>query len=99
MHAKLTLTAVTICMLVGTVAARWASRSSFQAHTSGAAALALAGSAELGTVGEGAGAAFTITMGATSPAGAIVITSRNGAPRTPGSYRRAKALRSSRRWS
>ena len=99
MHAKLTLTAVTICMLVGTVAARRANRSSFQAHTSGTAALALAGSAELGTVGEGAGAAFTITMGATFPAGAIVITSRNGAPRTPGSYRRAKALRSSRRWS
>ena len=86
MHAKLTLAAMTICLLVGTVAARRASRSSFQAHTSGAASLALLGSAQFGSVGEGAESVFTITMGATSPTGAIVITSRSGAPRTPGTY-------------
>jgi hypothetical protein len=86
MHAKLTLTAMTICLLVGSVAARRASRSSFQAHTSGAATLTLAGSAEFGPVGDGSGPAFTLTMGATSPTGAIVITSPNGAPRAPGTY-------------
>ena len=43
MHAKLTFTALGICLLVGTVAARRANRSWFEARTTGAAALTLRG--------------------------------------------------------
>ena len=88
MHAKLTFTALGICLLVGTVAARRAHRSWFEARTTGAAALTLHGTAEFGPVaGESSGpGTFVLTLGANSPAGAVLITSRHGAPTRPGVY-------------
>ena len=88
MHAKLTLTALGICLLVGTIAARRANRSWFEAHTEGAAALTLRGSARFGSVRAEAGgpATFVLTLGESSPDGAVLITSRSGVPTKPGLY-------------
>jgi hypothetical protein len=87
MHAKLTVTALAICLLVGTIAARRASRSWFEARTAGATALTLSGTAEFGPVDTAGGAGtFVLTLGASSPTGAVLITSRTGAPTAPGVY-------------
>jgi hypothetical protein len=88
MTAMPTLYALGTCLLVSTVAAGTTSRSWFEARTTGAAALTLRGSAEFGVVPEpGAAGPFVLTLGAQSPTGAVLFTSRKGERPEPGVYR------------
>ncbi len=88
MHPTPKLYALGTCLLAGTMAASAAVPSWFEAHTTGATALTLRGSAEFGSVTVGGGAGpFVLTLGAQSPAGAVVFTRPGGGRLGPGTYR------------
>lgn len=87
MNAKPILPALGICLLTGLLAAFTPEPPWFVAHTVGAEVLTMRGPAEFGPAG-GAGEAgpFVLTLGAESPAGAVVFTLPNGERPTAGTY-------------
>ena len=86
MNAKATMYTLAACLVVASATAMAASRSWFEAYTSGARTVALRGSASFGTVGDDGRGAFVVTLGAGSPEGAVLFTRADGRPLTPGSY-------------
>ncbi|HKU60502.1 MAG TPA: hypothetical protein VJQ44_04730 [Gemmatimonadales bacterium] len=86
MNAKATMYTLAACLVVVSATAMAASRSWFEAYTSGARSVALRGSASFGTVGDDGRGAFVVTLGAGSPEGAVLFTRADGRPLTPGSY-------------
>ena len=86
MNAKATMYTLAACLVVVSATAMAASRSWFEAYTSGARGVALRGSASFGTVGDDGRGAFVVTLGAGSPEGAVLFTRADGRPLTPGSY-------------
>jgi hypothetical protein len=88
MNAKLIAPALGLCLVTGLLAASGTTgRSWFVAHTSGAEALTLSGSAEFGTVAlAGRAAPFVLTMGARAASGAVILTWANGRRPEPGVY-------------
>ena len=89
MHAKPMRYALGTCLLAATMAAAGqVGPSWFEAYATGARTLALHGPAEFGSVGAEAGSpAFVLTLGANSPAGAVLFTRANGDRPEPGVYR------------
>jgi hypothetical protein len=87
MHTKLTLCALGVYLVAGTLAASTARHSWFEAHTASAKELTLRGLAEFGRVPGAEGPeAFVLTLGAESPTGAVVFTGLPGARPEPGVY-------------
>jgi len=87
MNAKQMFSALGLYLLTGLLAAFTAGPSSFVAHTAGAEALTLRGTAEFGLVGGAAGSGpFVLTLGAESPTGAVVFTRADGKRPEPGVY-------------
>lgn len=87
MKATPTFYALGFYLLAGTMAATTRSHSWFEAHTTGAKALTLRGSAEFGPVPGGAEPRpFVLTLGAESPTGAVLFTRMNGIRPEPGVY-------------
>jgi hypothetical protein len=88
MHAKLIAPALGLCLVTGLLAAAGTtSRSWFVAHTSGAEALTLSGSAEFGAVPQaGSAGPFVLTMGARAATGAVIFTWSNGRRPESGVY-------------
>jgi hypothetical protein len=88
MHTKLTLCALGVYLVAGTMAAATARRSWFEAHTAGAKELTLRGTAEFGPVaGAEQPGAFVLTLGASSPTGAVVFTRPTATRPESGVYR------------
>jgi hypothetical protein len=76
------------CLLAVTMPTGHADSSWFEAHTTGAKVVTLRGSAEFGLVqGEAEQGAFVLTLGAESPAGAVVFTRSTGARLERGVYK------------
>jgi hypothetical protein len=87
MNAKLITPALGLCLVTGLLAAAGTGRSWFVAHTSGAEALTLSGSAEFGAVPQaGPGGPFVLTMGARAATGAVIFTWPAGKRPEPGVY-------------
>lgn len=87
MNPKPMLYALGTCVLAATMAAGAEGSSWFEARTTGAKVLVLRGSAEFGWVtGDAQARPFVLTLGADSPTGAVVFTSRNGDRPGPGVY-------------
>jgi hypothetical protein len=92
MYAKAMLHTLGTCLLAGTMAMGHANSSWFEAHTTGAKALTLRGSAEYGQVGgEAESGAFVLTLGAQSPTGAVVFTRLSSARLERGVYKVGEA--------
>jgi hypothetical protein len=87
MNARLTLLALGTCALAVTMLAATPGPSRFEARTTGAKTLTLRGAAEFGLVTEHAEpSSFVLTLGANSPTGAVLFTSREGVRPEPGVY-------------
>jgi hypothetical protein len=87
MSAKPMFYPLGICLLAVTIAAAAGSRSRFEAHTSGAKELTLAGPAEFGSVrGTNRSGPFVLALGAHSPAGAVLFTRVDDVQPRPGVY-------------
>jgi hypothetical protein len=87
MHAKPMGYALGACLLAATMAAANMGPSWFEAYATGAKTLALHGQAEFGSVkGDTDSGAFVLTLGAESPAGAVLFTRANGVRPEPGTY-------------
>ena len=89
MTARLTLSALGLCLLTGLLAAGATPRPPwFVARTAGVTEVTLRGAAEFGAVSETHGAGpYVLTLGAESPSGAIVFTWVDGSRPEPGVYR------------
>jgi len=75
MYARTMLHTLGACLLAATLAATHTKSSWFEAHTTGAKALTLRGSAEFGRIGaESQSGALVLTLGAKSSTGAVVFT-------------------------
>jgi hypothetical protein len=90
MSAKPMFYPLGLCLLVVTIAAAAGSRSRFEAHTTGAKELTLAGSAEFGTVrGANGSGPFVLALGAQSRRGPLHSSGRHPAsPRSLPAERR-----------
>jgi hypothetical protein len=87
MSARQMFSALGLYLLTGLLAAYTAGPAWFVAHTAGAQALTLRGTAEFGpVVGAGGTGPFVLTLGAESPTGAVVFTRADGTRPGPGVY-------------
>jgi hypothetical protein len=87
MNPKPTLYAIGACALAVSMVAATPGPSWFEARTTGTKTLTLRGEAEFGVVTQhGEAGAFVMTLGASSPTGAVLFTSGDGARLEAGVY-------------